>query len=148
MRAKPFTQDHPDGGSIDSGAWQDVDDSELVAPEARFSGLIRACLITGAHYEAITECDLILPVLQFWTRSPSLPQQTTCRRRSRAMPPHLFVGDQEFNRAARGELLRWKRFHHGTVIIEPLRCGPVCRSTRSRTSPAMVRPNLGPHRGR
>ena len=121
MRGKLFTQDYLDEGIAETAAWRDLTASDLAALEARLRDLFAAFPVTGAPNEAVTEHDLIWPVLEALGWTEYLPQQTTSGRGRLDVPDLLLFADEDAKRTAQAERREPDRFRHGIAVVESKR---------------------------
>jgi hypothetical protein len=124
MRGKLFTQEYlgfPDGGITETSAWRQLDASTLAASEAHLAEILRAFPVAGTPNEAVTEKDLIWPVLEALGWDALLPQQTTSGHGRLDVPDVLLFADQAAKQAAQAERQEQDRYRHGAAIVEAKR---------------------------
>jgi len=102
-RGKLFTQDYLDEGITETGAWRDLDAEDIAALEARLRALFGAFPTTATPNEAVTEHDLIWPVLEVLGWAGFLAQQTTSGHGRLDVPDLLLFADEDAKRAAQAE---------------------------------------------
>lgn len=135
MRGKLFTQDYLQEGIAEAAHWRELDASSLAELEARLAEVFRAFPVTGTPNEAVTESDLIWPVLEILGWKHYLPQQTTSGRGRLDVPDILLFADEEAKRAAQAEPREQDRFRHGTAVVESKRWLRNLDRAESRTAP-------------
>jgi len=121
MRGKLFTQDYLNEGITETAAWAALDSARLSETEARLAEIFEAFPVSGTPNEAVTEKDLIWPVLEALGWEHQLPQQTTSGRGRLDVPDVLLFADENAKRAAQAEPQEQDRFRHGTALVESKR---------------------------
>jgi len=121
MRGKLLTQDYLDEGIIETAAWTALDPAQVSQTEARLAEIFEAFPVSGTPNEAVTEKDLIWPVLEALGWEQQLPQQTTSGRGRLDVPDVLLFADEDAKKAAQAEPQEQDRFRHGTALVESKR---------------------------
>jgi len=117
-----FTRDFLDEGIKGQSIWAELDEKHLhdIAVAAR--GLFAGITAIRNPNEAVTEKDLIYPLLQAigWG-DLVLVQQSASRRGRSDVPDGLLFEDDDALAAGKSELDSWQRFRHGVCLIESKR---------------------------
>lgn len=121
MNGKLFTQDFLQEGITQTASWLCNDAAALESFRQRLLDAAKP-FKPGNHFdEAVTETQLILPVLDALGWHDSLPQQTTAKRGRTDVPDILLFGSAEDKAAALGEKDAAKRYRHGSLVCESKR---------------------------
>ncbi len=120
MRGKLFTQDYLAEGITDAAAWRELGAEDVGALEARLQEIFSAFPVAATPNEAVTEHDLIWPVLEALGWSNYLGQQTTAGR-GRLDVPDLLLFAGEATKPAVQERHEQDRFRHRSGVVESKR---------------------------
>lgn len=134
MRGKLFTQDYLDEGITETAAWVTLDAAQLSETEARLTEIFEAFPVSGTPNEAVTEKDLIWPLLEALGWEHQLPQQTASGRGRLDVPDVLLFPDEDAKQAAQAERHEQNRFLHGTALVESKRWGRNLDRAESRAT--------------
>ncbi|TVR66932.1 MAG: restriction endonuclease, partial [Candidatus Competibacteraceae bacterium] len=117
MQGKLFTQDFVREGIQETDAWQRLDADELARFRARIEAIFGAFPADSQANEAVTETEIIFPVLEAlgWA---SLPQQTASGKGRQDVPDVLLFADVAAKRAALAEHGDAQRYRRGAAIVE------------------------------
>ncbi|MFO7640501.1 MAG: restriction endonuclease, partial [Candidatus Competibacteraceae bacterium] len=112
MQGKLFTQDFLREGIRETDAWQRLDPADLARFRARIAAIFGAFPADSQANEAVTETEIIFPVLEAlgWA---SLPQQTASGKGRQDVADVLLFADATAKQAALAE-----RYRRGAAIVE------------------------------
>jgi len=118
MRGKLFTGDFLREGIALTPAWQAID----AGRQAEFTSSLKtlfAPFATGAKFdEALTESQLILPVLATLGWQDALPQQSAAKRGRTDVPDILLFESLDEKQHALAEKSADRRYRHGALVAE------------------------------
>ena len=121
MNGKLFTQDFLQDGITQTARWLSVDATTLESFRKRLLDATKP-FKPGKHFdEAVTETQLILPILAAVGWHDSLPQQTTAKRGRTDVPDILLFASADNRAAALSEKEAAKRYRHGLLVCESKR---------------------------
>ena len=117
MQGKLFTQDFLQEGIQETDAWQRLDPDDLARFRARIEAIFGAFPADSQANEAVTETEIIFPVLEAlgWA---CLPQQTASSKGRQDVPDVLLFTDAAAKQAALAERRDESRYRHGVAIVE------------------------------
>ncbi len=117
MQGKLFTQDFLREGITETDAWQRLDPAELTRFRAQIAAIFGAFPADSQANEAVTETEIIFPVLEAlgWA---SLPQQTASGKGRQDVPDVLLFVDAAAKQAALAERRDETRYRRGVAIVE------------------------------
>ncbi|MDS4042892.1 MAG: restriction endonuclease [Candidatus Competibacter sp.] len=117
MQGKLFTQDFLREGIQETDAWKCLDADELARFRARTEAIFGALPADSQANEAVTETEIIFPVLEAlgWA---CLPQQTASGKGRQDVPDVLLFADAATKQAALAERRDEQRYRHGVAIVE------------------------------
>ena len=117
MQGKLFTQDFLCEGIQETDAWQRLDAGEQARFRARIEAIFGAFPADSQANEAVTETEIIFPVLEAlgWA---SLPQQTASGKGRQDVPDVLLFADAATKQTALAERKDEQRYRHGVAIVE------------------------------
>lgn len=117
MQGKLFTQDFLREGIQETDAWQRLDPADLAQFRARIEAIFGAFPADSQANEAVTETEIIFPVLEAlgWA---SLPQQTASGKGRQDVPDVLLFVDAAAKQAALAERRDEQRYRRGVAIVE------------------------------
>ena len=118
MRGKLITGDFLREGIALTPAWQGID----AARQAEFSKSLKELFvpfaISATFDEALTESQLILPVLAFLGWQDALPQQSAAKRGRTDVPDILLFESLDEKQYALAEKTPDRRYRHGALVVE------------------------------
>ncbi|QCI67215.1 hypothetical protein [Phreatobacter stygius] len=114
-----FTRDFLEEGIKGQAAWQQIDDAELRRLKDMAVSLFAKITSTKSPNEAVTEKDLIYPLLSTigWG-DLVLVQQSASKKGRSDVPDGLLFADETAFANGRRELDSWLRFRHGICLVE------------------------------
>ena len=117
MQGKLFTQDFLREGIQETDAWNRLDPADLAGFRARIEAIFGAFPADSQANEAVTETEIIFPVLEAlgWVY---LPQQTASGKGRQDVPDVLLFADASAKQAALAERRDEPRYRHGAAIVE------------------------------
>lgn len=121
MRGKLFTKDFLEQGIRDTAEWGSIAQGDAENLLVTLRARIGAAFGRRSLNEAVTEQEVILPILQALGWEAVLPQQTTSRRRRTDVPDFLLFASQDDKDKALGETNESDRYQHGILISESKR---------------------------
>ncbi len=120
MQGQLLTRDFLSIGIRETPHWRSVDPAARAETIGRLRSLVQAFPVAGAPNEAVTDDDLIHPVLEILGWKHRLVQQGAGRRRT-DVPDCLLFADEAKKAAAVAEAEEHRRYRHGLTFAESKR---------------------------
>jgi hypothetical protein len=121
MRGKLFAEDFLAEGIRQTPAWKALDDGEVARFREEARAIFDAFPTRGNPNEAVTEHQLIFPVLEALGWGDILPQQAASVRGRHEVPDALLFPGPEARERAGEEASEAARYRHGVAILESKR---------------------------
>ncbi len=121
MQGKLFSQDFLWEGIKETPAWKQIDAAAWQRLRQRLNGIFAPFAAAGQVNEAVTEAEIIYPVLQALGWEHYLPQQTASGKGRQDVPDILLFADAAGKQTALAERKDDSRYRHGIAIVESKR---------------------------
>ncbi|MDN5865093.1 MAG: Eco57I restriction-modification methylase domain-containing protein, partial [Gammaproteobacteria bacterium] len=121
MQGKLLTQNFLEEGIAATDAWRNIDENAFT----KFRGDARKALLSirpsDTPNEAVTEAELIRPLLELLGWTDYLPQQTASGKGRTEVPDYLLFADAESKAEAMEEPRDDRRYPHAIAVLEAKR---------------------------
>ena len=119
MRGQLFTSDFLNEGIKETRFWQDLEEGVFQRSRERVQRIFSAFPASATPNEAVTEDEIIVPVLETLGWTDHLSQQSTKARRQ--VPDLLLFADEARKETAMSLSADVDRFRHGIALVESKR---------------------------
>ncbi|MGH8273265.1 MAG: Eco57I restriction-modification methylase domain-containing protein [Gammaproteobacteria bacterium] len=121
MQGKLLTQNFLEEGILETTAWRDLDEETLARLRTGARKALLSIRPSSTPNEAVTEAEIIRPLLELLGWADYLPQQTASGGKRTDVPDYLLFADAAAKAAAMKEARDDRRYPHGIAILEAKR---------------------------
>jgi hypothetical protein len=121
VRGGLFTRDFLEEGIAEQPAWKALDDAVVTALAGKLRTIFKPFPVAKTPNEAVTEEDLIHPIVQALGWTDYLPQTALGTKELKHVPDLLLFANPAAKMAAQAEGHDSRRFRHGVAILESKR---------------------------
>lgn len=118
IKGSLFTEEFLVEGIIGFPEWESISTEEVITFKNKLESIFAKFPTDENPIESTTENDLIEPVLKALAWDYFLTRQTTARKGRDDVPNYLLFEDEVFKTKANAEKDQYKRYIHGSVILE------------------------------